>query len=399
MNTKTASKVAVCIVLIWILGGPIYADELSLHEKLSQDIKIQLKDVTVAEALERIGKKAGVRIVLSDEAIWKLPQGQATRLSVMLDGPLAESLTDMLNAFFMRYAVGDEEITIYPRVELEHILGRPTPKELELLGKIYTGRLTVLRTPNIYVIMNELLDEPVLILPLDYQRELYSIAEELARYAERTEDGFTVLRSPVTLAQIFYQSKYSWYLRWKEFPAQNPEIHFLRPSELANVRLDQIIDVCYEDKPVADILRHLGVLGGIDVSIEGAWGEDPMSLSMQNVTVREAIRQIASTSGASCRISGDGVYLRPRKDEEKPAESRPSTQGYVGKISIPMEGGAYHIEFMLRESDLTGELRKMRADKIRELLGQPEKSESGPQSESEDAGHSQRAARTRGRTR
>ena len=33
-----------------------------------------------------------------------------------------------------------------------------------------------------------------------------------------------------------------------------------------------------------------------------------------------------------------------------------------------MEGGRYFIEFMLRESDLTDELRKLRQEKIREIL-------------------------------
>jgi len=33
-----------------------------------------------------------------------------------------------------------------------------------------------------------------------------------------------------------------------------------------------------------------------------------------------------------------------------------------------MDGGKYFIEFMLRESDLTEELKKLREEKIREIL-------------------------------
>jgi len=35
-----------------------------------------------------------------------------------------------------------------------------------------------------------------------------------------------------------------------------------------------------------------------------------------------------------------------------------------------MDGGKYHIEFMLRESDLTEELKRLKMEKMREILGQ-----------------------------
>jgi hypothetical protein len=34
-----------------------------------------------------------------------------------------------------------------------------------------------------------------------------------------------------------------------------------------------------------------------------------------------------------------------------------------------MDGGKYFLEFMLRESDLTEELKKLRTEKMKEILG------------------------------
>ena len=51
-----------------------------------------------------------------------------------------------------------------------------------------------------------------------------------------------------------------------------------------------------------------------------------------------------------------------------PITSAPASGDYVGKISIPMDGGRYFLEFMLRESDLTEELRRLRAERIKEIL-------------------------------
>jgi len=62
---------------------------------------------------------------------------------------------------------------------------------------------------------------------------------------------------------------------------------------------------------------------------------------------------------------------RHRRKVAVPAKAKSSGgagEGYVGKISIPMDGGKYYIEFMLRQSDLTEELKKLREEKIREIF-------------------------------
>ena len=75
MKTMSLRKMMVVLVLVGVLAGFAQADKLDLQAKLSKELKIQLKDVTIVEALEEIGKKAGLEIVLSDGAVWKLPQG------------------------------------------------------------------------------------------------------------------------------------------------------------------------------------------------------------------------------------------------------------------------------------------------------------------------------------
>ena len=55
----------------------------------------------------------------------------------------------------------------------------------------------------------------------------------------------------------------------------------------------------------------------------------------------------------------------PRKSKD----SISAEDDYVGKISIPMDGGKYFIEFMLRQSDLPEELKNFREQMIKEVLG------------------------------
>jgi len=111
---------------------------------------------------------------------------------------------------------------------------------------------------------------------------------------------------------------------------------------------------------------------------------------MQNTKLGQALRNVVSMVNGEIRIdTGDNIIriAGPIHEKKRPApiatrmSRRPSESGkitraredYVGKISIPMDGGKYYIEFMLRESDLTEELRKLRDEKMEQILGQPPK--------------------------
>ncbi|MCX5638355.1 MAG: hypothetical protein NTX52_11795 [Planctomycetota bacterium] len=403
MNAMSLKKMIVAIALVGISAGYIRADKMQLQEKLSKDVKIQLKDVTIAEVLEKIGQKAGVKFVLSDEAAWKLPYGEATRLSVALDGPLADSMTEMLNAFFMRYAVGDEEVTIYPRPEMEHILGRPTTKQLELLKAIYTRPIKVYFLDQLQKTINESLGREILISPIDVHAQLNNLLCQLAgkepiyqiggrgrpsqrefvKLPEPNEPQITEFKlpTPVTLVQLLSQVMTEdrrelgyWYISGMGFPGQSPEVCVVSSQTFRGLKLNQKVDISYKDEHLDKIFQDLASRAGVElVVIPGSrLHEYTLSANMQNITISQAVLNIGDMVGAQCdsrgniQISGPGPKNKPAP---KAAPSKPDDGGYVGKISIPMDGGKYFLEFMLRESNLTEELKKLRTEKMKEILG------------------------------
>ncbi|GAJ02035.1 unnamed protein product [marine sediment metagenome] len=102
---------------------------------------------------------------------------------------------------------------------------------------------------------------------------------------------------------------------------------------------------------------------------------------MQNITIEQAVRNIADIVGAGCHISDEiGIDGPGRPKSEAPqrrvSSRKVGSEGYVGKISIPMDGGKYYIEFMLRESDLTEQLKKLRKEKMKEVLGENHQNQS-----------------------
>ena len=381
-----AKRLVLGIALACVFTGYVRADKLELQEKLSKEIKIELRDVTIAEALEKISQKADVKIVLSDEAAWKLPQGEATRLSVMMQGPLADSLTEMLNAFFMRYAVGDEEITIYPRPELDHIIGRPTTKQLELLRAIYTTTIDEYIYGNEPETISRFLGEKVLLLPVEAYRSLERPLGRLIQGEGYTQGHLYKLSPPVTLAQLLQSAKATWYLSGMNFPTQIAEIRVVSQTEFREAKLDQMVDVSFTDQPGSAVLGKLAKSAGMELVVrkeDPSWLSEKVSVDMQNTKLRQALRSVVSSLGGEVIISVEHNEIRVKGPiaPKRPVEETRSGSDYIGKISIPMEGGKYYIEFMLREKDLTDELKKLWQEKMKEILKVPSLYELAPTAE------------------
>jgi hypothetical protein len=378
MIVKNLTRLVVVVAAMsFVFGGPARADRKQLQEKLNKDIDIELDDVTIAEALEKIGQKAELKIVVSEEAVWKLPDGETTRLSVKLQGRLGDSMMEMLNAFFMRYAVGDEQITIYPRSELEHIIGRPSTKQLELLKKIYSMRITFAQgfSPEF---VNSFIGKSMEIsfLPYNIPNDIYEILK-----ASESDKG----TAPTTLAILLEQlgekqHRPYWYISGTDLPNEVPMIKMVSEQDFRQAKLDQIIDVSFIDESADTVLQRLARWAGMKLSIntnEPSWLKKKITVKMQDMTLQQALQSIVQTVGGDINISVhmnllgiQGPVSRPKTAATagKSQDSISAEDGYVGKISIPMEGGKYFIEFMLREKDLTEELKKLRDQKIKEII-------------------------------
>jgi len=277
----------------------------------------------------------------------------------------------------MRYAVGDEQITIYPRPELEHIIGRPGTRQLELLKKIYSLRITFAQgfSPEF---VNSFIGKSmeVSFLPYDIPKRIYEILK-----ASETAKG----TSPTTLAVLLEQIGADqigpyWYISGTELPNEIPMIKMVSEQDFRQAKLDQIIDVSFIDERADVILQRLAGWAGMVLRIntnDPSWLEKKIAVKMQDVTLQQALQSIVHTV--------DGTYeFSPRKQSvlvqgpihrqktavsKKPQDSIGAENGYVGKISIPMDGGKDFLEFMLRQSDLPEELKNFREQMIKEVLG------------------------------
>ena len=261
--------------------------------------------------------------------------------------------------------------------------------------------------------LNEALGEQILISPIEVLAQLNSLLSKLVGKEKVLTESVAIQRgrptlvekeheiesivpetteytlpTPVTLVQLLNQvsvnrrpqSDTRWYISGMDFPGQTPEVHVVNSNEFQTLRLKQKIDVSYSDQALDKIFQDLANRAGVDliVGTGSQLHEHELSASMQNIEISQAIRNIAEMAGVECEVRTDYIMLARRNRNPAPAKSKNEnkdtgkiiTEGYVGKISIPMEDGKYFIEFMLRESDLTDELKKIRAEKMKQVLGE-----------------------------
>jgi hypothetical protein len=409
MSSRIRKQLILAAFLVFFLGVVAVADSATLRKRLEREVEVALADVTIAEALEQIGEQAGITIELSHEAIWELPEGAETRLDVTLEGQLDQSLAEMLNAFFLRYAVGSDAVEIYPRPELMHIMGRPTVETLELLRKIYTNHLylegdseSIKKLSHSFV--NQVVGTNVSILPLRVSKHVASVVQELVAEGQGMVSVFLApVLDEVTerLSGVYDQ----WVVCAPEFPGQFAQIKFMSHKERLAAGLNRVVDVSFEKEPGLRILKHLAVMADIELSCrddDRDWLDQEISIDALNVTVSQALSRVTAALGGEGTVTPEGSYevwavageppaspaetaaararmaamARARTAAARRAALEPemsdllgtTRDDYVGKISIPMDGGRYFIEFMLRESDLTDELRQLRAERIKEIL-------------------------------
>jgi len=283
----------------------------------------------------------------------------------------------MLSAFFMRYAVGDEQITIYPRPELEHIIGRPDARQLELLKKIYLMRITFSQGVREEVVSSFIgKSMGVSFLPYNIPNKIYEILK-----ASEDDKG----TSPTTLAVLLEQvgteeRKPHWYISETNLLNEIPMIKMVSKEDFLQEKLDQIVDISFVDERADVILQRLAGWAGMVLTIitnEPSWLENKIAVKMQDVTLQQALQNIVHTvDGTYEFVTGNnsvhvkGPIHRPKTVPASKSKNTSSAEdGYVGKISIPMDGGKYFLEFMLRQSDLPKELKNFREQMIKEVLG------------------------------
>ena len=325
-----------------------------VEQALDEPVDLAIENAPLEQAFRTIGEKTGVTITMPPGTVELLPYGPATQVTAKLQKiTLREGLGQLLAPLGMTYQATPRGVEVYPSPGLARIGRRATWPELKTLQWLQTTRF-----------VGDAASLEVLRQRMQFHVEGAKPWEALAAAVQKTGAG------PGTeVLEVATRS-----LGWTWYPA-GEQIAVLSLAEQTKRQLGAVVSVRQSHRAFTDVLRDLGRQAGIAIRL-GAGVADALpvqvrknfSLLADNVTAGEALEEIAGLTGLKYRADAEGVVFElPSSGAGGTAAAltagQPVTQPrdpYVAKITVPDPSGAYQIEFVLRESDLSPQVNELR---------------------------------------
>ncbi len=340
--------------------------ELLITQALDQKTELELKDVPIREAVQRLSDKTGIPIEVATGTIRFLPYGWQTLVTATIkDRPLGESLTALLRPIGLHFIVEKDRVVIRPTPALERMARRATWPELALLESLLTKSWA-----------QELFDSLKFQFQDSSTDDLQVNRDTLKKMAGSVGAG--------TAAEVLEHAtdRYGW--TW--YPAEDHIVILSKPKQIER-QLERYVKLRYEQSNVKVVLLDLAGQAGVLLKMDPgvltnlpAGASDRFTLSMENVTVRQALEVVAGETGLGYFIEPDGIRitstsLTPASTSqgsaaqvEKTAQATVTalrSNAYVGQIMIPNPDGTSYI-FFLRENDLPPDVNELRKQRIHE---------------------------------
>lgn len=324
-------------------SGP--ADDLGMaldrrFEKLTIDAQ------PVGDALAELGRRAGLRIIVDDEALELLPWGRQTRFSEVTieDATLRDALTQVLGALGMTYVERDGALVAVLTKPLRRISNRrATWDDLKLVREMMQTEFTpeAFAKYRIQFKITSQLDPPKM------------LNEQFAKAGRGT------------IAQVLEVALAS--LGWTWFP-EGDHLVVISNQAAINHRLSRRLTFRFNNMPLSKILVDLCARADVALELQpGLMLKLPANvaqnytLSLHQSSIREALEVIAAETGVKYEVTRD--LIRFSLSDEALGDAAAAARragGYVGKITVPSKDGTFAYEFLVRENEFPKDILEYR---------------------------------------
>ncbi len=332
--------------------------DVAVEQALDEKTDIDIHDENILAAFDELTRQTGVRLVIEEGTLDRLPYGEQTKLTARIKGAtLREGLTALLRPIGLVFEVRNGAVYVSAEPALQRIVRRASWDELDLLRRLN-------ETPWSESLWNEL---PVQFRDAGSDEKVSR--ETLARLAKAVGAG----SAAEVLDHACEQVGWTWY------PSGKKIVVLSRTSQIRR-QLDRRVSLRFFRTPLSDVLMDLGREAGVLVKIDpGVLASLPaqvaqsFSLTVDNTSVRQALEVISGTTGLGFFIENDGIRVtaNPIASESPGAGSTAqasSANPVVGMVTIKGENGSPDVSFFVRESDLGPELNAARKGKVEEAV-------------------------------
>lgn len=339
--------------------------EILVVQALEQPTTLNIEDMPIVEAVRMLSEQTGVPIEFDQFALGCLPYGSKTLVTARIENqPLRDSIVALLRPLACKPVLSGAKLVIQPRPALFRICRRATWDEVALIEKLYA-------TPW----SKELAES----LKFQFQDMSTTDAEEnrkkLFEIAESVGDGHA--------ARVLELASHQY--GWEWHPQGADTIVFATRTRQIELQLQRLVTAQYSEMQLKDVLLDLAGRAGVPLKLEpGVLATLPTHLSerfrltVENVTIRQALELIAGETGLGYFIGPEGIRITAdtfTAGETSSASVDPSVKAMqelrsnpiVGQITFPGEDGTTY-GFFIREQDLPPEVNELRKEHLRKAV-------------------------------
>lgn len=336
-----------------------------IEQVLDSKADFDAQNQNIVVVLAELTKRTGLRLVIDEEALDRLPYGEQTKVSVKIkDAPLREAIRGLLSPIGLAFEVREHEVGVVATAPLRRVLRRATWEELDLLRTLgqqpWSEQLwTTLNVQFQDSSVEEKMDKPT-----------------LGATAAKVGSGSALDVLSIACNQ----------LGWTWYPSGDRVVVLSKRRQLER-QLGKKISAKFFRVPINDVLLDLSKeAGGLLVKLDpGALASLPpqiaqtFTLTVENTSIRQAFEVISGTTGLGFTLEQDGVRFsasQVRSESLGSGEGSPSaavstvakSSTVVGMVTIKGENGAPDISLFVRETDLPPDLRELHRKKIEDAV-------------------------------
>ena len=335
--------------------------EILIVQALEQPTSLNIQDVPIVDAVRLLSEKTGVPIDFDRFTLGCLPYGSKTLVTARIQRqPLRESLIALLRPLACKFVQEGDRLVIQPRPAMFRICRRATWEEVSLIQKLYS-------TPWSKALADS----------LQFQFQDMSEADTLASRKKLYELADSVGAGHSARVLEYASQQYGW-----EWHPEGPNtVSFCTRTRQIELQLSRSVSAQYSEAQLKDVLLDLAGWAGVLLKLEpGVLASLPTQqaerfhLTLENVTIRQALELIMGQTGLGYFIEPDGVRITASSfgggaSSSPSAEPTVRVNPIVGQITIPGANGTSY-GFYIREQDLSPDINELRLLKVKQCVPQ-----------------------------
>ena len=324
---------------------------------LDKPVDLNINEVPISQVFQRLTDATGVRFVIGQDVYACLPYGDQTRLVVNLKNvTLRNALSPMLTPLGMEWIIEDEAVRILPTAPLVRMTRRASYEELLALGRILSVKLQPVDKGGAV---------PDQLRTAAGNKDLKVAFPPKAEKADRDAAFVRADRAlPCTGAQwldMLCQGRgWTWYLA-------GDDVTIVEQKAQIERQLRQQVSLRYEGADLTAVMLDLAHKARVLLNMDpGVMDYVPVetrknfNLIMSEATIAQALAVISGATGLQFVVENDGIRVEASEKLKKTLDAAAGASArkspFFLKTAIPMGDGST-LEAYIRAEDLPAEVQ------------------------------------------